>query len=87
MPELTLEGLRAELAGRGIKVSYGAMQKFVRRIGLSFKKTAVASEQDRPGECPILCVSVICSMLLERSKDDDDFQRGTGRTSEGLRAA
>ncbi len=38
-------------------------------------------------EWPILCVSVICSMLLERSKDDDDFERSTGRTSEGLRAA
>jgi len=38
-------------------------------------------------ECPILCVSVICSMLRERSKDEDDFQRGTGRTSEGLRAS
>jgi putative transposase len=37
-PELTLEGLRAELAGRGIRVSYGAVQKFVKDIGLSFKK-------------------------------------------------
>jgi putative transposase len=37
-PELTLEGLRAELAGRGIRVSYGAVQKFVKGIGLSFKK-------------------------------------------------
>lgn len=38
MPELTLEGLRAELAARGIRVSYGAVQKFVRDAGLSFKK-------------------------------------------------
>ena len=37
-PELTLEGLRAELAARGIRVSYGAVQKFVRDAGLSFKK-------------------------------------------------
>ncbi len=37
-PELTLQGLRAELASRGIRVSYGAVQKFVRDAGLSFKK-------------------------------------------------
>ena len=38
MPELTLEGLRAALASRGIRVSYGAVQKFVRDAGFSFKK-------------------------------------------------
>lgn len=40
-PELTLEGLRAQLAARGIRVSYGAVQKFVRDAGLSFKKNRV----------------------------------------------
>lgn len=40
-PDLTLEGLRAELAACGIKVSYGAVQKFVRDMGLSFKKNRV----------------------------------------------
>lgn len=40
-PELSLQGLRAELAARGIRVSYGATQKFVRDIGLSFKKNRV----------------------------------------------
>ena len=40
-PELTLEGLRAALASRGIRVSYGAVQKFVRDAGLSFKKNRV----------------------------------------------
>jgi putative transposase len=40
-PELTLEGLRAELAGRGIRVSYGAVQKFMHDEGLSFKKKRV----------------------------------------------
>ncbi len=40
-PELSLQGLRAELAARGIKVSYGAVQKFVRDAGLSFKKNRV----------------------------------------------
>ena len=38
-------------------------------------------------ECPIFCVSVIWSMLSERSKDDDDFERTAGRTAEGLQAA
>jgi hypothetical protein len=38
-------------------------------------------------ECQIFCVTVIWSMLPERSKDDDDFQGTAGRTSEGLRAA
>ena len=39
--ELTLEGLRSELAARGIRVSYGAVQKFVRDAGLSFKKNRI----------------------------------------------
>jgi hypothetical protein len=46
---------------------------------------AVEVNYDR--ECPIFCVTVIWSMLPERSKDDDNFQGTTGRTSEGLRAA
>ena len=41
----------------------------------------------RRRECPIFCVSVIWSMLPERSKDDDDFERTAGRTAEGLQAA
>jgi hypothetical protein len=32
---------------RGIKVSYGAIWKFVHAEGLSFKKTVLASEQER----------------------------------------
>jgi hypothetical protein len=39
------------------------------------------------GECPTFCVSVIWSMLPERSKDDDDFKRTAGRVAEGLQAA
>jgi hypothetical protein len=38
-------------------------------------------------ECPTFCVSVIWSMLPERSKDDDDFERTAGRVAEGLQAA
>jgi len=37
-PDLTLRALLAELAGRGVKVSYGALWSFVAREGLSFKK-------------------------------------------------
>jgi len=45
-------------------------------------------EQDhRFGECPVFCVWLNWSMLPERSKDDDDFQRTPGRTFEGLCAA
>ena len=40
-PELTLEGLRSALAARGVTVSYGAVQKFVRDAGLSFKKNRI----------------------------------------------
>ena len=47
-PELTLEGLRAELAARGIRVSHGAVRKFMHDEGLSFKKSAFARERDRP---------------------------------------
>ena len=39
------------------------------------------------GECPAFCVFVIWSMLPERSKDDDDFERVAGRAAEGLQAA
>ena len=39
------------------------------------------------GECQIFCVTVIWSMLPERSKDDDDFERTAGRVAEGLQAA
>ena len=37
-PELTLQGLRAELASLGIWVSYGVVQKFVRDAASASKK-------------------------------------------------
>jgi transposase len=37
-PSLALRALQAELADRGIRVSYGALWRFVHRAGLSFKK-------------------------------------------------
>jgi transposase len=44
----TLRGLVAELAERGLKVDYRTMWTFAHAEGLSFKKTALASEQERP---------------------------------------
>jgi transposase len=40
-PHLTLHGLKAELAARGIKVSHNAVWTFLRREGLRFKKNTV----------------------------------------------
>lgn len=40
-PHLTLHGLKDELAGRGVKVSLNAVWLFLRREGLSFKKSPV----------------------------------------------
>lgn len=45
----TLRGLVAELAGRGLRVDYRTVWTFIRREGLSFKKTVLASEQNHPG--------------------------------------
>ena len=40
-PHLTLHGLKAELAERGVKVSHDTVWQFLRREGLRFKKNAV----------------------------------------------
>jgi transposase len=37
-PDLTVRGLRSELAERGVKVSYGAVWTFLAAEGLTFKK-------------------------------------------------
>jgi transposase len=47
-PDLTLRAVVAELADRGIAVSYGALWAFVAREGITFKKSLFAAEQDRP---------------------------------------
>jgi transposase len=47
VPHLTLHGLKDELAARGVKVSHNAVWTFLRREGLSFKKTLFALEQGR----------------------------------------
>lgn len=38
VPDLTLEELRGELAGRGIHVGYGTVWRFFAAEGISFKK-------------------------------------------------
>ena len=40
-PHLTLHGLKAELAARGVKVSHTVVWAFLRREGLRFKKNIV----------------------------------------------
>jgi transposase len=47
-PSLTIRGLQAALAARGTPVSYGAVWAFQHRARLSFKKTSLASETERP---------------------------------------
>ena len=47
-PDLTLRAIAAELAERGIQVSYFAVWHFFEHEGISFKKSLHASEQDRP---------------------------------------
>ena len=44
----TLRGLVGELAARGLKADYRSVWNFVHAEKLSFKKTVVASERDRP---------------------------------------
>ena len=46
--DFTLRGLVAELAGRGLKVDYRSVWEFVHTEELSFKKSVVAGERDRP---------------------------------------
>src|SRR5213593_3450819 len=46
--DFTLRGLVAELAERGLKVDYRSVWEFVHAEKLSYKKTLLAAEQDRP---------------------------------------
>ncbi|MEM9027102.1 MAG: IS630 family transposase [Pseudomonadota bacterium] len=47
VPHLTLHGLKDLLAERGVIVSHDTVWRFLRREGLSFKKTLLAIEQHR----------------------------------------
>jgi transposase len=46
--DFTLRGLVAELGARGLKVDYRSVWTFVHEEKLSFKKSVVAGERDRP---------------------------------------
>ena len=47
-PDLTLHALLAELGERDVVVSCDTLWRFLKRQGISFKKTVFATEQDRP---------------------------------------
>ena len=45
--DLTVEEIRSALRERGIRTGHGSVRRFFDRHGISFKKTVLASEQDR----------------------------------------
>ncbi len=47
--DMTLRGLVAELAEQGVKVSYRTVWNFVHREKISYKKSVLPAEQNRPG--------------------------------------
>src|ERR1700741_4933661 len=51
-PDLTLRGLQAELAGRGISVSYSAVWNFFAAEGISFKKKPARQRTGPPRRRP-----------------------------------
>ena len=51
--EVTLRELRAQLAERGVVISYGTVWNFVHREGLSFKKKRSAQRAGQAGRRPL----------------------------------
>jgi transposase len=51
-PDLTLRGLQAELAARGISVSYSAVWNFFAAEGISFKKKPARQRTGPPRRRP-----------------------------------
>jgi transposase len=49
-PSLSLRALQAELAARGVRVSYGALWSFVHAEGLSFKKNRAGQRDGAPAD-------------------------------------
>ena len=82
-----------ELEGPGVGADPIRQRLRPRRFGIGVVGGAQHGDEDlrlthlAGRECLIFCVSVIWSMLSERSKDYDNFPRTTGRAFEGLRAA
>src|SRR5438132_4263294 len=60
-PDLTLRAVMAELAGRGIPASYGAVWRFFAREGITFKKKPArqrtGSRRRRPPARPVEAAS------------------------------
>jgi transposase len=56
-PDVTLRALLAELAERGITVSYYAVWHFFEHEGISFKKSLHTSEQDQHDADPWTCTT------------------------------
>ncbi len=50
--DFTIRGLVAELGSRGLKIYYESVWDFVHAEKLSFKKSVVAGERDRPDLAP-----------------------------------
>jgi transposase len=72
-PDLKLAALQAWLmAAHGVRLSNGAMWSAVARLGLSFKKTLHASEQDRPDLIPR-------EIYDDLKRNVDDARRGEHR--------
>ena len=67
------------------EVSRSGLDRCLRRHGVGNLRDLQAKDP-HPRECPAFCVSVILSMLPERSNDNDDFKRTAGRVAEGLQA-
>jgi len=51
-PDLTLRAIVAELAGRGIETSYGAVWRFYKRAGITFKKKPARQRTGPPRHRP-----------------------------------
>ena len=88
---VTLLRIFEDLRGLGYEGGYDAVRRYAsewrRRQSAAAAAAFVPLSFDPGGECQVFCVWVIGSMLPERSKDDDDFQRTAGRAAEGLQAA
>ena len=50
-PDITLRALLAELRGRSVEVSYGALWNYLEREGFSFKKNRVRQRAGSAGDC------------------------------------
>jgi len=51
VPDLTLEEIRRELAGRGVPVGYGTVWRFFAKENISFKKNAARRRAGSPRRC------------------------------------